>query len=165
MRLAIYSDGRVVVTTPPWLGMSVIERFLAEKSAWIREKLDYFKRNPSIPLKQLSRRDYADQKETALALVRERISFYNAHYGFSWKKVFIRNQKTRWGSCSSQKNISINYKIVYLPPRLRDYLIVHELCHLKEMNHSPRFWALVRETVPDYVLLKRELRQQEKAYR
>jgi len=72
--------------------------------------------------------------------------------------VSIRNQKTRWGSCSRQKNLSFSYRLFLLPPRFCDYVIVHELCHLKEMNHSPKFWALVARTFPDYKKLRREMK-------
>ncbi|NBS67881.1 M48 family peptidase [bacterium] len=66
--------------------------------------------------------------------------------------------RTRWGSCSKRGNLNFNYRILFLPPHLADYLIVHELCHLKEFNHSPRFWALVAQGCPNYHACKKELR-------
>ncbi len=79
-------------------------------------------------------------------------------YSFNVNKIFIRNQKTRWGSCSSKKNISLNYKLLMLPKELIDYVIIHELCHLKEMNHSKSFWQLVGSIFLNYKQLKKELR-------
>jgi predicted metal-dependent hydrolase len=101
---------------------------------------------------------FEKEKEAARALVHARLQFFNRHYGFAWGKVFIRNQRSRWGSCSSKGNLNFSFKLVRLPPELADYIIVHELCHLKEFNHSPRFWALVAETVPDYKARKAALR-------
>ncbi len=79
-------------------------------------------------------------------------------YGFSPKKIIIRAQKTRWGSCSSDKTISLNYNLVRFRPEVIDYLIVHELCHLRVMNHSPGFWHEVAKIVPDYKMLRKELK-------
>lgn len=164
LRLRIYGDGRVVMTAPWWLSGRVIEKFFKDKSEWIREKLDGLKRvRPQAS--KFTREDYLARKEEARVLVEERIAHYNAIYGFPLNRISIRHQKTRWGSCSSRKNISINYKIIYLPQAMQDYLIVHELCHLRELNHSPKFWALVAQTVPDYREVKRALRQEEKQYR
>ena len=80
-------------------------------------------------------------------------------YGVKCGRVAMRNQKTRWGSCSKEGNLNFNYKIAFLPPELADYLIVHELCHLKEMNHLPRFWALVEQTIPNHKALRKEMRR------
>lgn len=79
-------------------------------------------------------------------------------FSFNCKRVRIRNQKTRWGSCSATGNISLNYRLIKYRKELIDYVIIHELCHLKEMNHSQKFWKLVEEIVPDYKSLKRELK-------
>ena len=96
-------------------------------------------------------------REDARALVHARIRHFNAHYGFVIHKIFIKNHKSRWGSCSEKGNINFNYKILFLPPALADYIIVHELCHLQEFNHSRTFWSLVEKTVPDHRTLRRSL--------
>ena len=105
-----------------------------------------------------SRKDYIDNKENARALVHERINYFNEAYGFSFNKVSIKNTKSRWGSCSKKGNLNFNYRIMFLPPALADYLIVHELCHIGEFNHSLRFWNLVARAVPDYKNLQKQLR-------
>jgi predicted metal-dependent hydrolase len=102
---------------------------------------------------------YALHKETArtviLARLRELNEYYKLHYG----KVAIRSQRSRWGSCSKKGNLNFNYQIAALPPELMDYVIVHELCHLKHFNHSPSFWSLVAEVLPNHKNLRLSLRK------
>jgi predicted metal-dependent hydrolase len=102
---------------------------------------------------------YATHKEAARALVHERLAHYNQHYGFIYHRVSIKNTRSRWGSCSSLGNLNFNYKIIFLPAHLQDYIVVHELCHLSELNHSQAFWALVAEQVPNYAARIAELRR------
>jgi predicted metal-dependent hydrolase len=98
-------------------------------------------------------------KENARALVHARVQHFNTHYQVVVGRITIRNQKSRWGSCSARRNLNFNYKIVLLPKELQDYVIVHELCHLKEMNHSDRFWNLVAETIPTWETLRKQLKK------
>jgi len=95
----------------------------------------------------------------ARALVHELLVECNKHYGFLYNKVFIRNTRTRWGSCSSRGNLGFNYRIAKLPPELQRYIVVHELCHLKEFNHSPAFWKLVEEQALNWKQLRLSLRK------
>jgi predicted metal-dependent hydrolase len=90
--------------------------------------------------------------------VHAKLDHWNQLYNFTYNRVTIRNTRSRWGSCSSKKNLNFNYRILFLPPELQDYLIVHELCHLQEMNHAPQFWSLVAQQVPDYQLRMQQLR-------
>lgn len=101
---------------------------------------------------------YLEHKEIARELVLARLEHFNRHYQLEWGRVSIKNQRRCWGSCSSLKNLNFSYKLFLLPACLRDYIIVHELCHLKEMNHGPQFWALVAEQVPDYQTRVRTLK-------
>ena len=86
--------------------------------------------------------------------------FYKQNFGiqFNWKKVAIKNSKTRWGSCSSRKNLNFSYKIINLESVAQDYLIVHELSHLIEMNHSENFWKLVSMAVPDFKSIRKKIK-------
>ena len=104
------------------------------------------------------RRHYLKHKELARVLVKAKLEHFNQHYGFKYNRISIRNQRSRWGSCSKQGNLNFNYRIIFLPPALADYLIVHELCHLQEFNHSRAFWALVTQTIPHYQTVRRELK-------
>lgn len=99
------------------------------------------------------------KREQARRLVENRLGYFNKFYNFKINRVAIKNTSSRWGSCSSLGNLNFNYKIIYLRPELADYLIVHELCHLGELNHSKKFWALVGQTTPNYVEINRELRR------
>ncbi len=105
---------------------------------------------------------YLKYKEDARRRVNDRLVHFNTVYGYSYGKVCIKNQKTRWGSCSSKRNLNFNYKIIFLPEHLVDYIIVHELCHLEEFNHGKRFWDLVARTIPHHELCRNELRAHEK---
>ncbi|MDZ4284315.1 MAG: M48 family metallopeptidase [Patescibacteria group bacterium] len=96
-------------------------------------------------------------KEAARAFVHARLAAFNAHYGFAYNRVAIKNQRSCWGSCSERRNLNFNYRVLFLPPLIADYIIVHELCHLAELNHSPRFWSLVAQICPQYKNRRKEL--------
>lgn len=104
------------------------------------------------------RKDYLKHKETARFIVYEKLNHYSEILGVQYQRISIRNQKTRWGSCSKRGNLNFNYRIVFLPNELQDYIIVHELCHLIEFNHSKNFWALVEKILPNYRDLQLQLR-------
>jgi predicted metal-dependent hydrolase len=90
-------------------------------------------------------------------MVHARLTHWNQFYGHSFGRVAIRNQRSRWGSCSSKRNLNFNYRIVFLPEHLVDYIIVHELCHLEHFNHSKNFWDAMARTMPDFHIRKQEL--------
>jgi len=102
--------------------------------------------------------DYKKHKEEARELIMSRLEHFAYPYGFSYGKVSIRNQITRWGSCSKQGNLNFNYRLIHLPLELLDYVVVHELCHLVEFNHGRKFWDLVARAIPDYKELRRRLK-------
>jgi len=104
------------------------------------------------------KKHYDEHKEAARVLVHLKLEYWNQFYRYKYNRVAIRNTRSRWGSCSSKDNLNFNYRILFLPPKLQDYLIVHELCHLKEMNHAPPFWALVAQQIPNYQTQMRQLR-------
>ena len=84
--------------------------------------------------------------------------YYGERHDITVGKIAIRNQKSRWGSCSKKGNLNFNYKLVFLSPEIRDYVIVHEICHIKEFNHGRDFWNLVGEAVPEYKEMRKRLR-------
>lgn len=105
---------------------------------------------------------YLKHKEAARAVILAKLVYWNQFYGLTYKRVAIRNTKRSWGSCTSLKNLNFSYKLLFLPAHLQDYIIVHELCHLKELHHKESFWELVAQTVPKYKEAIEELKVQEK---
>lgn len=158
VKLAVCCDGSVAVTIPHHFNEGIADRFVKEKMDWIMEKISHFERFDKIIIPQMSKKDYGEYKDKALALVNERISHFNQMYGFSFNDISIKNHKARWGSCSSSNNLNFNYRIVFLPLKLADYIVVHELCHLGELNHSKDFWSLVAKALPHHKDLRKELR-------
>jgi predicted metal-dependent hydrolase len=158
LRIAVHRDGTCVVTAPRFLSERRIRAFVASKADWIKEKQKAFEKLGPVPTKIDNVKGYKENKKKALALVQSRIDILNEAYDFPYKKISIRNQKTRWGSCSSTGTLSFNWKIVLLSPAEADYIIVHELCHLGQMNHSLKFWALVAHTCPNHKAIRKHLR-------
>jgi predicted metal-dependent hydrolase len=117
------------------------------------------------PVSQSERKQYELHKEAARARVLARLAYYGHRYDVTWNRVAIRDQRRRWGSCSSKGNLNFNYRLIFLPEHLFDYIIVHELCHLKEMNHGPAFWSLVAKECPQYEAMIAELRVLERTTR
>lgn len=160
LRLAVYCDGSFVVTAPNWLSLNRIENFIFEKAQWVLKRLKITRTRPrNLVFVTQSKREYKKLKAQALEIATRKVEEFNRIYNLSYNKITIRNQKTRWGSCSQKGNLNYNYKIALLPDELADYIVVHELCHLKEFNHSRNFWALVGQTIPDYKERKKKIRR------
>jgi predicted metal-dependent hydrolase len=149
--ITVHHTGEVIVTLPLLAPSFTAHKFIERKSDWILKMQEKLRKKfaNKIIIKQ-SRKDYLAHKTRALLFVKSRLEHYNKIYNLSYKRVSVKNQKSRWGSCSSQGNLNFNYALVHLPLELADYIVVHELCHLKEMNHGKNFWNLVAETIPDY---------------
>lgn len=150
VRITIRSNGALTLTVPMRVSEAAAQRFLEEKRAWIARTCERIAARGEIIELPGGKRDFALKKDEALARIRERLEYFHQHYGFRYRRVSVRFLTSRWGSCTADGNLSFNYRLVYVPPELLDYVVVHELCHCKEMNHSPRFWALVAQTIPDY---------------
>ncbi|MGE5425890.1 MAG: M48 family metallopeptidase [Bacillota bacterium] len=159
LRLSVDGSGSVLLTRPLWVSRESALSFLKEKEAWLRVRIEEIRSRPASILHSGGREEYLRYKEKARLIVRSRLQFYNSHYGFNIIRISIRDQKSRWGSCSHAGGLNFNYRLALLPADLADYIIVHELCHLKEMNHSPAFWRLVGEKIPDYQEKRRRLRK------
>lgn len=159
LTLSIYSGGHFVVTKPSGMADHRVERFMQSKAKWIVEKINRFMKFPSALSRKVSQPLLVDYREQALIFVEKRVQHFNQIYGFNYKKISVKNQKSRWGSCSSKGNLNFNFKIVLLPDRLADYIIVHELCHIGQLNHSKKFWDLVEKTLPHYKILRNELKK------
>jgi predicted metal-dependent hydrolase len=155
VRMSVSGESALTVTAPRWVSAYFIERAMKGKEEWILKTLAHF--SSSRPNHDNGAALYEKYREEARALVSERLARFKRTYDVSWNRISIRNQKTRWGSCSKKKNLNFHYKLALVPPPLADYVIVHELCHLKEFNHSKKFWELVARTVPDYKARRKEL--------
>lgn len=116
---------------------------------WIKVKRRVRKTRPKVAPADLHQ---------ARLLILSRVEFFNNQLNFKIGRISIRNQRTRWGSCSSKGNLNFNSRLIKLPLELVDYVVVHELCHLKQLNHSRAFWALVGEVLPNFKHLRRQLK-------
>lgn len=89
-------------------------------------------------------------KKACKPLMEQRVAYFAEQMQLSYGRITLKEQKTCWGSCSSKRNLNFNWKLLLMPPEIMDYVIVHELSHLREMNHSKKFWSIVEEVLPDY---------------
>ncbi len=156
LRITIRPDGSVLLTAPWRVSKKMIESFWAQHRPWVRQEQQRCRqqlRDPDL----YTRARYYRYREPARRLVAGKAASWARFYGLSYGRISIRDQRSRWGSCSGQGNLNFSYRIYFLPPRLQDYLVVHEICHLRELNHSPEFWALVAQALPDYPTLRSEL--------
>lgn len=150
MRLAIDYLGKISVTIPQGLNEKIAEDFLTKKADWIFERKKYFSNIKDKIIIKTSRKDYLKYKEIARKIIKERAEYYNKFYNFKFNRISVKNQKTLWGSCSQDGNLNFNYILALVPSEVVDYIVVHELCHLWEFNHSREFWRLVGLTISDY---------------
>lgn len=159
MRLAVYCDGNFVITVPNAFPSTLIDSYLIAKSKWVVSKIDFFEKLNKRQKLSFGDDGYAVYQDKALKMVTERLTeLNNENYGFKFNQIAIRNQKTRWGSCSKKRNLNFNYKILFLSLKMRDYIIIHELCHLKEFNHSNKYWRLIAKAMPNYLNIIEELK-------
>ncbi len=159
MRISVHQGGRVAVTVPKRMGESRAHKFVLEKIDWILEKSLVILPIKNPDLNSTTRLHYLSNKKKALQLVRKKVGEWNKCFGFEFNEIKVKCHKTKWGSCSVRGNLNFNYKIVFLPEELQDYIVVHELCHLQEMNHSSKFWDLVEKVIPDYKKRKKMFRK------
>ena len=162
--LEIKAGGEVFARIPARFSDWELKRFLEEHKGWIfdklrlsRERKENRKAVEAPRMEEMTAAEIARMKERFL----ERVRHYSGLMGITFGRITVRNQKTRWGSCSEKGNINFNYLLYFLPKELLDYVVVHELAHRREMNHSDRFWAEVERILPDY----RERRKELKKYR
>lgn len=115
---------------------------------------------PGPPVRRARRLKATDSaaRENAKKIITARVGHWAAALGLEHGRICIKDQRTLWGSCSGKKNLNFNWRLAAAPPEALDYVVIHELCHLREMNHSKRFWALVGAACPDYKARRRWLR-------
>lgn len=156
--IQIGTDLTVTVRAPRSVSEKEIERILREKEAWIVNNLEKMKEKKRIyeeiceekALQPLTKEEIEDLARKALKYIPQRVEYFSKIVGVNYGRITIRNQRTRWGSCSSKGNLNFNCLLMLAPPEVIDYVVVHELCHRKEMNHSKAFWGEVEKVFPEY---------------
>ena len=143
--IQITAEG-VVVRAPKGLATAEIDKFVQSKRSWIEAHLA---KVPG-PQEKFTREEIEAMAQRALAVIPERVRHFAPLVGVTYGNITIRNQRTRWGSCSGRGNLNFNCLLMLTPDHVVDYVVVHELCHRREMNHSPKFWAEVEWVLPDY---------------
>ena len=158
--IEIRSGNLVLVRAPMRMPVSEIRRMVNQRREWIEKHLAAAaQREASLQaVPRMTREEIEALAKEALAWFPPRVQMFAVKMGIRYGRITIRNQKTRWGSCSSDGNLNFNCMLMLCPEEIRDYVIVHELCHRLEMNHSPRFWAEVEKQLPDYRKLKKWLK-------
>lgn len=160
LSLEIKPDASIVVRAPRRAGREEIERFIIAHEDWIRTHLEMvqerIKHQPEV--EKLSSDELRALAEQAGKIIPRKVSKYAAMMKVDYGRITIRNQHTRWGSCSSKGNLNFNCLLMLCPEAVLDYVVVHELCHRIEMNHSSRFWAQVENVLPDYKISRQWLK-------
>lgn len=159
LRLSVRADGQIILSVSKIYPLFLIKQFLISRQAWLENSLTKIKTKHSLFSVRHTAIEIKQYKKQTKILVTERLKYFNQFYDLKYNRISIRNQSSRWGSCSSKKNLNFNYRLALLAPELADQVIVHELCHLQEMNHSQAFWGLVAKTMPNYKLLEKQLKK------
>ena len=168
--LEVQADGKVLIRAPKGITKKVLMDFVNDRQEWIVEKWFLIEKHRRKKA-EAPKPDYEGHPEieafyrrAARKKIIERTAWYAKLMGVTYGRISIRAAKTRWGSCSGAGNLNFNWKLVLMPPEVLDYVVVHELAHRKEMNHSERFWKVVEAEMPDYVERRRLLKVEGKKY-
>lgn len=159
--IEVRQDLRVIVRAPKRASNREIMKFVEQKQDWIAKHLAYmqirYEETRRVKEKQFTDDDIRKMKDEAKRVIPDRVKYYAGIMGVTFGKITIKNQKTRWGSCSSKGNLNFNCLLMLTPDKVRDYVVIHKLCHLKQMNHSKMFWAEVEKVMPDYKVYRQWL--------
>ena len=162
--IQVNSDLSVTVRAPRSASEKDIEEILKKKEAWISKHIEKIKKTKerleAESTEKLTREKVIALAEEALKIIPARVEYFAKVIGVTYGKITIRNQKTRWGSCSSKGNLNFNCLLMLAPPEVLDYVVVHELCHRKQMNHSKAFWLEVEKVLPDYKEARKCLKEE-----
>ena len=139
-------NGCVTVKAPLYMSNEDIENFVQSHIEWINKRLESI----PAPCEKLTYEEIKLLADKACRIIPERVEHYARAIGVTYGRITIRNQKSRWGSCSSKGNLNFNCLLMLAPDEVIDAVVVHELCHRKEMNHSKRFYAHVQSVYPEY---------------
>lgn len=144
--------GKVLCRAPIWATDEDINSFILKHKEWIKKHLEksILEQKSAESLKKLNGEEIRKLADKALEVIPERVKYYAPLVGVTYGRITIRNQRTKWGSCSSKGNLNFNCLLMMTPPEVIDSVVVHELCHRKEMNHSKRFYEEVLRVFPEY---------------
>ena len=156
--LQIKGDGRIIVRAPLRMAARDIQRFVDSKAAWIEKHLAIIQQRQQPVGSAFTLEQMQQLADAAKSDLPRRVARFAALVGVTYGRITIRAQKSRWGSCSGKGNLNFNCLLMLCPEEVRDYVVVHELCHRKELNHSPRFWAEVEKVLPGYKVQRKWLK-------
>lgn len=148
--IQITTSGEVVVRAPKCCSRSIIESILNKKKNWIQEQIAIQKAAMQNKQPPFSAKEKEAYRREAKELIERKAKNYSERMQITYHRITIREQKTRWGSCSSKGNLNFNWRLILAPESVLDYVVIHELAHLIELNHSSRFYQIVERWMPDY---------------
>lgn len=148
--IEIKPDGRIIVRVPLLTTTASARKFVEQHSEWIDKHLEKQRMNASRPVERLSEAEIKELVKQAKKIIPERVAYYAPLIGVDYGRITIRSQHTRWGSCSSKGNLNFNCLLMLTPIEVVDSVVVHELCHRLEMNHSKAFYTHVYTVYPEY---------------
>lgn len=158
LAIQITPDGTVKVRAPRRCPDSTIDRFLQEKQSWILKYVNKAKQNPIVEKPPLPPSERSRYIRIARDIFTRKTAYYASIMHVTYGRISIREQKTRWGSCSSEGNLNYNWRLIFAPEEVLNYIVVHELAHRREMNHSKAFYAVVESVLPEYKKAQKWLR-------
>ena len=153
LAVQIRADGTVIARAPLRMPKDRILYFLSEKASWIRMQQGKMQERENMRQQARIHLDAAQEKELrerAKSVLAQRTAYFARQVGVTYGRITVRDQKTRWGSCSQTGNLNFNFRLILAPLEVLDYVVVHELCHRRQMNHSAQFWQEVVQVLPDY---------------
>lgn len=153
LAVQIRADGTVIARASLRMPKDRILCFLSEKASWIRMQQGRMQEREKMRQQARIHLDAAQEKELrerAKSVLAQRTAYFARQIGVTYGRITVRDQKTRWGSCSQTGNLNFNFRLILAPLEVLDYVVVHELCHRRQMNHSAQFWQEVAQVLPDY---------------
>lgn len=163
LAVTVTPEGGLLIKAPERMPEKEIERFLGQRRYWIYKQTKHMLAANADRIYR-SEEEIKKLREQARTMLTEKTDYYKKILGVNYKRLRIGDQKTRWGSCSSNGTISYNWRLILMPEEIMDYVVVHELCHLLEMNHSNNFWHQVSGIIPDYKVKRKWLKENGNRY-
>ena len=161
LSLELCEDGRLLLRAPLRCPERELRAFVEQHRGWIERKCaeQEARRREREAVPPLREDELAALQKRGRQVFAERAAHFAPLVGVRYGRISVRRQRSKWGSCSGKGNLNFNWKLIMAPPPVLDYVVIHELCHLWEFNHSPRFWSLVEQQMPEYRVWKKWLKQ------